>query len=251
MSDITRIDPWQPLKQFTAARIALGRTGVSQATDDVLSFGVAHAQARDAVHLPFEIGTLRQQLEDLDFSTLTVHSAAENRGIYLRRPDLGRKLSESSAAMLDAAAGKGADIVFMVGDGLSSKAMHRHAVPVLIEARSRLEQAGFSIGPVVLAQQARVALGDGVGERLQARLVVVLIGERPGLSSPDSMGIYMTWQPQVGRLESERNCISNIRPEGLAYRDAVHKLEWLVKEATRLELTGVELKDQSDLLPAA
>ncbi|MDR3410872.1 MAG: ethanolamine ammonia-lyase subunit EutC [Formivibrio sp.] len=251
MSEITRLDPWQELKQFTAARIAIGRTGASQPTDAVLSFGVAHAQARDAVHLPFEVDSLRQQLEALDFSTLTVHSAADNRGIYLRRPDLGRTLSSASENMLATASDKGRDVVFMVGDGLSSKAIHRHAVPFLVEARSRLEQSGFSIGPVVLAEQARVALGDGVGEKLQAKFVVVLIGERPGLSSPDSMGLYLTWQPRQGRMDSERNCISNIRPEGLPYQDAVKKLEWLIREADRLQLTGVDLKDQSDLLPAA
>lgn len=251
MSEITRLDPWQELKQFTAARIAVGRTGASQPTQAVLSFGVAHAQARDAVHLPFEADTLRRQLEELDFSTLTVHSAADSRSTYLRRPDLGRSLSEVSIAELAACQEKGADIVFMVGDGLSSKAIHRNALPFLLEARSHLEQAGFSIGPVVLAKQARVALGDGVGELLRAKIVVVLIGERPGLSSPDSMGLYLTWQPRVGRMDSERNCISNIRPEGLPYPEAVRKLEWLIKEASRLQLTGVGLKDQSDLLPDA
>ena len=250
MSDLTRPDPWQELKQFTAARIAVGRTGASQPTDAVLAFGVAHAQARDAVHLPFEVESLRQQLEALDFTTLTVHSAADNRASYLRRPDLGRSLSDASAAELAGAAGKGAEIVFMVGDGLSSKAMHRHALPFLVEARSHLEQAGFSLGPVVLAQQARVALGDGIGELLQAKIVVVLIGERPGLSSPDSMGLYLTWQPRIGRMDSERNCISNIRPEGLPYAEAVRKLEWLIRQACRLQLTGVGLKDESDLLPA-
>lgn len=249
MSEITCVDPWQPLKQFTAARIALGRTGVSQATADVLSFGVAHAQARDAVHLPFEVESLCQQLEELDFSTLTVQSAADSRSTYLRRPDLGRTLSGASAALLAASVDKGADIVFMVGDGLSSKAIHRHALPLLVEARSHLESGGFSVGPVVLARQARVALGDSVGEMLRAKFVIVLIGERPGLSSPDSMGLYLTWQPREGRMDSERNCISNVRPEGLPYQDAVKKLEWLIREARRLQLTGVGLKDQSDLLP--
>jgi len=248
MSEITQQDSWQKLRSFTAARIALGRSGVSLPTQEVLRFGVAHAQARDAVHLPFEAETLACSLAAQGFTTLEVHSQAPDRSSYLRRPDWGRRLACESRQRLLQAAVAPSEVLFVVGDGLSSRAVHEHAEPFLIEARSRLEAEGLSLGPVVLAHQARVALGDEVGECLAAQLVVVLIGERPGLSSPDSLGLYLTWQPRVGRSDAERNCISNIRAAGLSYPLAAQKLTWLALRSRAIKLSGVGLKDQSDLI---
>jgi|SRR5471032_2917985 ethanolamine ammonia-lyase small subunit len=246
-------NPWDALRRFTNARIALGRAGSSLPTAPLLAFELSHAQARDAVHQPLDVAALHASLRASGFDTLDVESAAPDREHYLRRPDLGRKLNGESAARLRdyAAASPGAfDVVFVVADGLSAYAAARHAVPLLERMRSKL--VGLSIGPIVIARQARVALGDGIGELLRARIVVMLIGERPGLSSPDSLGIYLTYEPRIGKSDAERNCISNVRPEGLAYDPAAFKLHYLLIEAARLKLTGVRLKDDSDaLLPAA
>jgi ethanolamine ammonia-lyase small subunit len=253
MSDAPRPDPWTRLRAHTAARIALGRAGASLPTAEVLRFGVAHAQARDAVHLPFDAAQVREALQALGFDTLEVESAAADRAAYLRRPDLGRQLSARSRRLLQDAAGAGCDALCVVGDGLSSSAVHRHAVPLLQALRPLLEGAGIHLGPVVLARQARVALGDEIGELLGAALVVMLVGERPGLSSPDSLGAYLTWAPRVGRMDAERNCVSNIRPEGLACAPAARKIAWLAAAARRIGMTGVRLKDESDgtVLPLA
>ena len=240
-------DPWQQLKGFTQARIALGRTGVSLPTQEILDFGLAHAMARDAVHLPLDVEGLCAALAAANFATLTVHSAVNNRPSYLLRPDLGRRLDEASASKLAAHPEKGADVALLVGDGLSSMAIKNHALPTLQALRSMLPPA-WKVSPVVVASQARVALSDEVGSLLQARLVVMLVGERPGLSSPDSLGIYLTFAPQAGRQDSERNCISNVRPEGLQYQAAAYKTVWLAREAMRIQRTGVELKDQSDVV---
>ncbi|AOJ91529.1 MULTISPECIES: ethanolamine ammonia-lyase subunit EutC [Burkholderia] len=255
MSDAVEKNPWSELKSFTNARIALGRAGSSLPTAPLLAFNLSHAQARDAVHQPLDADALRRELDAAGFATLGVQSAAPDRQHYLRRPDLGRKLSDDGRALL---AGYGAalddapDIVFVVGDGLSAFAAAKQAVPLLRAVRPRLEADGWQIGPVIVATQARVALGDEIGELLRAKLVAVLIGERPGLSSPDSLGVYLTWAPQVGCHDAQRNCISNVRPEGLSYDAAAHKLHYLVTHARRLGLTGVGLKDDSDaLLPAA
>jgi ethanolamine ammonia-lyase small subunit len=245
-------DPWAGLRAHTPARVALGRSGVSLPTDEVLRFGLAHAAARDAVHLPLDVDALREALQREGWPTLHAHSAAPDRATYLLRPDLGRRLDERSAADLSAQAqGVGCDLLFVVGDGLSSMAVARHAPPLLAAVRPLLP-AGWRVGPVVVAEQARVALGDPIGEALRARLVVVLIGERPGLSSPDSLGLYLTWSPRRGRQDAERNCISNVRPEGLPVDAAARKLVWLCAEAARLQLSGVALKDLSDqvALPA-
>jgi ethanolamine ammonia-lyase small subunit len=245
MSDVYRPDPWTELRAHTDARIALGRSGASLPTAEVLRFGVAHAQARDAVHLPFDAATVSAQLAAHGFEPIGVESAAADRATYLHRPDLGRRLSARSRNLLGALAGSGCDLLCVVGDGLSSSAVHRHAVPLLLELRPRLESAGLQIGPVVLAHQARVALGDEIGELLQARAVLMLVGERPGLSSPDSLGAYLTWAPHVGCIDSERNCVSNIRPEGLAYDQAAARLAWLVAAARQLGASGVRLKDET------
>lgn len=241
-------NPWDELRQFTAARIALGRTGNSLPTKELLKFGLAHAQARDAVHLPFAAETLAEELHQQGFTTLQAHSAASDRETYLRRPDLGRQLATESREWLQQQA-EPVDLIIVVGDGLSSTAIHRNTVPFLLELRLRLEALGIKTGPVVLTRQARVAVGDDIGEHLKAKAVAVLIGERPGLSSPDSLGIYLTWSPKIGLLDSERNCISNIRPEGLNYPEAAHKLSWLLSEAFRRHISGVNLKDESDDAP--
>jgi len=239
-------NPWETLRQFTAARIALGRTGSSLPTAELLKFGLAHAQARDAVHLPFASEELEIPLQQLGLSTLTVTSAAADRATYLCRPDLGRKLSTGSRDMLSHHGDKPADVMLVVADGLSSKAVHRQAVPLIAALLPYLHLLDLTLGPVVLAHQSRVALGDDIAEVMQAKAVVMLIGERPGLSSPDSLGIYMTWGPHIQRLESERNCISNVRPEGLDYPQAAFKLAWLLEQAFQRQLSGVNLKDESD-----
>ncbi|MFD1561487.1 ethanolamine ammonia-lyase subunit EutC [Paraburkholderia silviterrae] len=263
MSDAVEKNPWAGLKAFTNARIALGRAGNGLPTAPLLAFNLSHAQARDAVHQPLDAEALRRELEGAGFATLGVASAAPDRDHYLRRPDLGRRLSdESRAALSDVGRtsheGKeGPDIVFVVGDGLSAFAAAKQALPLLQAVRERLDAdsaagRGWRVGPVVVARQARVALGDEIGELLGAKLVAMLIGERPGLSSPDSLGVYLTWAPKVGCHDAMRNCISNVRPEGLPYDGAAHKLHYLLTHARRLGLTGVGLKDDSDaLLPGA
>ncbi|WP_347555086.1 ethanolamine ammonia-lyase subunit EutC [Robbsia sp. KACC 23696] len=253
-----QVNPWDALRQFTDARIALGRAGNSMPTAPLLAFNLAHAQARDAVHQPLDAKALAEALQGAGFSTLDVCSAAKDRLEYLRRPDLGRRLSDDSADALRAYVdqhhgndGKNADlwdVVFVVADGLSSQAAARHALPLLQQVRASLSD--WRIGPVVVATQSRVALGDDVGALLRARLVVILIGERPGLSSPDSLGLYLTYAPRRGTSDAMRNCISNVRPEGLAYPAAAFKLCHLLTEARRLKLTGVQLKDDSDTLLA-
>ena len=182
-------DAWNPLREFTDARIALGRSGASLPTREVLNFGLAHARARDAIHQPFASDQLVQPLVELGLSTLTVRSAASDRHIYLNRPDLGRQLNEESRADLAASGARPADLLLVIGDGLSSYAVQRQAVPLIRALLPYLKTLGLSLAPVVLAHQSRVALGDDIGETLKARAVAILIGERPGLSSPDSLGV--------------------------------------------------------------
>lgn len=239
-------DAWKALNQFTDARIALGRSGASLPTAEVLKFGLAHAQARDAIHQTFDSDTLAEQLAALDLETLTVHSQATDRPVYLNRPDLGRRLDEPSRERLMARRATPHDVLLVIGDGLSSHAVQRQAVPLVKALLPFLATLGLSTGPVVLAHQSRVALGDDIGECLNSKAVAMLIGERPGLSSPDSLGVYLTWKPERARIESERNCISNIRPEGLGYDAAAFKLAWLLEQAFLRRLTGVNLKDESD-----
>lgn len=239
-------DPWEALKAFTDARIALGRTGCSVLTDDYLKFSLAHARARDAIQMPFRRDMLEKQLERMGLKTLEVESAAVDRETFITRPDLGRRLSEESKRKLQEMNDPGSDVLLVIGDGLSSKAVHEQAVPLIRQFLPYMKELGLSLGPVVLAAQSRVALGDDIAEQLHCRLVAILIGERPGLSSPDSLGVYMTWHPRRGRLESERNCISNIRPEGLSYEKAAFKLAWLVEAAFDIQKSGTALKDESD-----
>lgn len=266
---------WARLRQFTPARIGLGRAGSSLPTEALLDFELAHARARDAVHAEFDAEALAGGLKDSGFGeSLLVASRARDRMEYLLRPDLGRQLDEESRRKIEAA--PRCELAVVIGDGLSAVAPMRHAEAVLREffqptsantgqtrstrasLRSVLAQ-GKSLGTqegiageksqnvtVVVANRARVALGDEIGQLLGADAVVVLIGERPGLSSPDSLGIYLTWAPRVGRTDAERNCISNVRPEGLPYAEAGRRLRYLLGEARRLQLSGVALKDDSE-----
>ncbi|MEO8114891.1 MAG: ethanolamine ammonia-lyase subunit EutC [Phenylobacterium sp.] len=240
-------DPWAHLAALTPARIALGRSGASLPTREVLAFSLAHARARDAVHAPFDAERLATEIEQLGLKTLRVESAAPDRATYLRRPDLGRRLSEDSQARLAARAATPCDLALVVADGLSSPAVHAHAPAVLAALKPGIEAAGWRLPPVVIANQGRVALGDQVGELLGARLVILLVGERPGLSSPDSLGAYITFAPRVGRTDAMRNCVSNIRSAGLSHDQAAFRILWLAREALRLGHTGVDLKDESDL----
>lgn len=244
MSDPPTNDPWARLRRVTRARIGLGRAGDALPTGALLDFQLAHARARDAVHTPFDTDALAAQLDGLPVVRVT--SAAPSRAVYLQRPDLGRRLSPESAAALPSGP---FDVAFVIGDGLSATAVHAHAVPTLKAILTRLD--GWSIAPIVLATGCRVALGDEIGARLGAGMVAVLIGERPGLSAADSLGIYLTYDPKPGRRDSERNCISNIHPpDGLGYQAAADKLAWLMREARRLKLTGVSLKDDAPALDA-
>ncbi|MCS0497075.1 ethanolamine ammonia-lyase subunit EutC [Ancylobacter sp. MQZ15Z-1] len=241
-------DAWAKLGRATPARIALGRAGAGLPTREVLRFALAHAQARDAVHSPFDPEAMARDVAGLGFETVAVTSAAPAREAYLRRPDLGRRLSEEGRAALAPFAGTAPDLAIVIADGLSSTAAHAQAPAFLAAFKARIAEEGWSTGPVVIASEARVALGDEAGEILGARAVVMLIGERPGLSSPDSLGLYLTFAPKVGRTDAERNCISNVRGAGLSHEHAAFKLAWLLKEALARRLTGVSLKDESDLL---
>ena len=246
-------NPWQALRRFTAARIALGRAGVSLPTQAQLAFQLAHAQARDAVHLALDAEHLQQQLIAAEIPgaahSQILQSAAPDRLTYLQRPDLGRRLSDASRQALLAsyppATGPLYDVGFVIADGLSALAISRNAVPFLAALQTRLAARNWRQAPLAIVRQGRVAVGDEVGSLLRTRLVVVLIGERPGLSSPDSMGLYISWMPRVGLSDAERNCISNVRPEGMRYDEAAYKLDYLLAEALRRQLTGVQLKDES------
>lgn len=241
-------NPWQGLRRFTAARIALGRTGTSLPTAPHLAFQLAHARARNAVHLALDSGRLADELRSDGHEVVEIHSAATTRPIYLQRPDLGRRLDDASREALRSrtAPSQPYDLAIVIGDGLSALAIAQNARPFLRALMPSITAAGWSLAPITVALQARVALGDEVGAALGARAVVVLIGERPGLSSPDSMGLYLTFAPKSGLTDEARNCISNVRPEGLSYERAAHKLVYLLGEAFRRGLSGVQLKDEAD-----
>lgn len=244
---LIKTDPWQQLKSFTRARIAIGRVGSSLPTSEVLDFGLAHAMARDAVHLALDVDALEAAIQQQQFTTIRAKSMAPDRASYLLRPDWGRRLHEQSLIQLqNVSQTKPIDFLIVVGDGLSSLAVSRHVAPLLAEIRNHIP-ADWHTGHVVIASQARVAIGDEIGQAMNAKMVAMLIGERPGLSSPDSLGIYLTYNPKLGLSDADRNCISNVRPEGLQYAAAAKKLLWLAKEAMRLKVTGVSLKDESDV----
>jgi ethanolamine ammonia-lyase small subunit len=239
-------DVWVRLRQFTPARIGLGRIGGSLPTQAMLDFELAHARARDAVHVGFNPAALAKELRDDGLGEpAIVVSQARDRMEYLLRPDLGRVLDAESREKLTGLRGGGCELAVVIADGLSGVAPARHAVALLREVVTALELNWTNV-TVVVANRGRVALGDEIGELLGAEAVVVLIGERPGLSSPDSLGVYLTWAPRVGRTDAERNCISNVRPEGLPYREAAKRLVYLLCEARRLKLSGVALKDDSE-----
>ncbi|MCJ7956230.1 MAG: ethanolamine ammonia-lyase subunit EutC [Pseudomonas sp.] len=243
-------NPWLELRRLTPARIALGRTGTSIPTSAQLDFQFAHAQARDAVHLPFDHEGLSSQMAERGRESLLLHSAAVDRHMYLQRPDLGRRLSDESAQSLrDYAAANpgGVDLAVVVADGLSALAVHKHTLPFLTRMEEQTHAEGWSLSPVILVEQGRVAVADEIGQLLGAKMVVILIGERPGLSSPDSLGLYFTYNPKVGLTDAYRNCISNVRLEGLSYGMAAHRLLYLMKEACRRQLSGVNLKDEAQV----
>lgn len=229
------------LRDFTMARVGLERAGTALATREVLAFQLAHAAARDAVHQPLDRTSLQIACAARNWPLLTLHSAAEDRMIYLRRPDLGRRLDERSRDSLRASAS--CDLAVALIDGLSALAVERHALPLLDLLLPLFADAGWSRADLVLVEQGRVAVGDEIGLALHAKLALVLIGERPGLSAPDSLGAYLTWHPTPGRTDAERNCVSNIRLDGLGYRPAADRIFALANEARRRSLTGVALKE--------
>ena len=239
MSGIAR---WTDLRRFTPARVGLGRAGNGLPTRAHLDFLEAHARARDAVHSALDVPALQAALAPEP--TVLVHSAAPDRATYLLRPDLGRRLADDT--VLSPAP---CDLAIVIADGLCATGVQHHAPPLLARLLPALRQAGMRIAPLVIAQQARVAIGDPIGAALGARAVAVLIGERPGLSAPHSLGAYLTWAPKPGRTDAERNCISNIRPEGLDYDAAAAKLLWLVRAMFEARLSGVALKDEQPKAP--
>jgi len=239
-----RPDSWAGLRRFTDARIALGRCGASLPTAAHLAFQAAHAQARDAVHTPLDTAALMTALAARNWPALRVSSAAPDRPTYLRRPDLGRRLSPDSQELLSGPMAP-CEVVVVVADGLSSAAITANALPVLTALIPLLGQAGRKLGPILVASQARVALGDPIGEALQAEVSIMLIGERPGLSAMDSLGLYLTWMPRPGRVDAERNCISNVRTGGMAQEEAARQAALLVDSMKSHRSGGIALADQT------
>lgn len=253
MTDVVTVNPWVALTQFTQARIALGRAGTSLPTRPHLDFQFAHARARNAVHHEFNHERVMSQLVDRKLDVISLISAAKTRPIYLQRPDLGRRLSDDSFEDLKIAKGEDSefDISIVLVDGLSSFAVELNAIPFLDILLPKLAASGYSISPVAVVRQGRVAIGDPICESLKAKLVIVLIGERPGLSSPDSLGCYITWMPSNKSNDADRNCISNIRHGGIDFPGAAHKLMYLIDQAFERKLSGVNLKDETELKPLA
>ena len=240
-------DPLSFLKEFTPARIAIGSTGSSIPTKQSLEFKLAHAHARDAVYSAMDSEELAEALMQFNLPVLQLHSRAESRAQYLQRPDLGRLLDEYSINRLTDQI-TGDDVVIIIADGLSAMAIDENALALLQLLIPKLLAAKLKIGPLCLVQQGRVAIGDPIADALNARLSIILIGERPGLSAADSMGAYLTYNPKPGLKDNSRNCISNIRPGGLNYAAAADKIFYLVQEAFKRKLSGVELKDNEGLL---
>lgn len=253
-------NPWRALSRFTPAHVGLGRAGVSLPTAAHLAFQLAHAMARDAVHDALDVARVRADVAGLGLPSVHLHSAAPDRAGYLQRPDLGRRLDDASLdtlALAQASAGStSCDLAFVVVDGLSCRAAQR-APGFIGEVLERLrdtsgeDDARWRVGPVAVVEQGRVAIGDVIGDALGAAVVVVMIGERPGLSSPDSLGAYLTWAPRPGRTDAERNCLSNIRPAGLRDAEAATRLVGLLRAARRRGASGVGLKDEHDMLAGA
>lgn len=241
-------DLWTRLRGLTAARIGLARSGASLATGPLLDFRLAHARARDAVQAELDTARLSRDLAPLDLPILTLTSAAADKQTYLMRPDFGRRLAPDAERALPAHAGV-YDVVFVVSDGLSAQAIQTHAAPLLARVMDGLKAEAWRIAPVAIVTRGRVAIGDRVAALLRAQCVAMLIGERPGLSAPDSLGAYVTWQPRPQTSDAERNCISNIRPGGIAYADAAVKLIHLMRAMRARGLSGVKLKDETEPVP--
>ena len=237
------------LKALTPARVALGRVGAGLPTRALLDFTLDHARARDAVHAPFDAETLASDLAGLSLAPIMVASQAADRGDYLKRPDLGRLLDASSETRLAARRQPPCDVVLVIGDGLSPAAVNAHASELVRGLLPRLAEAGIGLGPAVVASGARVALSDRIGALLNARMVVLLIGERPGLTAPHSLGAYLTFAPKPGLTDAERNCVSNIHAAGLSYDEAAFKIAWLARAGLARGVTGVALKDDSGPTP--
>jgi ethanolamine ammonia-lyase small subunit len=233
------------LRDLTPARVGLGRAGASLPTEALLAFTLAHARARDAVHAAFDVPALIAGLDGLGLEAPHVCSAARDRQDYLRRPDLGRRLDEVSQQLLRGRRTGSCRLAVVVGDGLSPVAVNRHAIALVESLMPRLAAEGIEIGRAVVASGARVALGDEIGALVGARMVVMVLGERPGLSAPDSLGVYLTFAPRPGITDAERNCVSNIHGAGLGYDEAAFRLAWLIREGLAREITGVVLKEES------
>ncbi|MEI7964131.1 MAG: ethanolamine ammonia-lyase subunit EutC [Chitinophagaceae bacterium] len=238
---------WQSLKKYTPARVALGRTGNAIPVQEMLQLKVAHAFAKDAVYATMDVHFIEQSLKHLNFPVLSVCSKAVNRKMYIQRPDLGRQLDEASSVLLQQNT-KGFDVGFIIADGLSAIAIQLHSLPFIQQVVPLLRKAGFSIAPIVIASQARVAIGDAIGSIMQCKVSVVLIGERPGLSVCDSMGIYSTYQPAMGLTDESRNCISNIHANGLDYYTAAQKTFSLIQNSIAFKISGVHLKENTNII---
>jgi ethanolamine ammonia-lyase small subunit len=244
-NEVVRKDGWGQLKAYTAARIALGSAGNAMPIKEVLRFKTDHAFARDAVQSQLTIDSLLRQLEPFRLPTNIVKSKARDRKEYLQRPDLGRKLNDASTQMLRDISSRACDVAIILADGLSATAINKHAIPVLQLVVPALKEKGLTLSAVTIVEQARVAIGDEIGSLLNAKMSIVFVGERPGLSSPDSMGVYLTHGPVPGVKDNGRNCISNIRPEGLMYATAADMLLYMINASLAAGFSGVALKDQT------
>lgn len=241
------IEPLKALQEFTAARIAIGRVGTSIPLKQSLDFKLAHAHARDAVYSELDINQLSESLKQFESPVICLHSQVTDRRQYLQRPDLGRRLNDASSDQLTDYF-VDTDIAIIIADGLSATAINENAIGLLKELIPLLSQSAFKLAPISLVEQGRVAIGDDIGYNLNAQLSLVLIGERPGLSSADSLGAYLTYKPKPGLTDEARNCVSNIRPKGLTYKKAARKIFYLISEAFKRKLSGVELKDNAGLI---
>ncbi|MEO1890034.1 MAG: ethanolamine ammonia-lyase subunit EutC [Cycloclasticus sp.] len=241
-------DSWSNLKQFTSARIALGRAGGSLKTNDWLDFKLAHARARDAVHGEFDAAALAKELSSIGLPTLLVSSRIKDRAEFLKRPDLGRRLDVVSKRLLSERSDATSDLVIVVSDGLSASAVHAHVVNLLSTLMPKLLEASWSVLPLVISRYGRVAIQDEIGVLLGAKTALILIGERPGLSATDSLGAYLVHGPKMGNTDANRNCVSNIRPAGLNYQKAADTLFYLLSEIKRRQISGVEVKDERSLM---
>jgi ethanolamine ammonia-lyase small subunit len=244
---IIREDPWQSLKSFTQARIALGKTGVAVPLSEVLSFRLSHAHARDAVFSGMKTDKLREGFHQFNLPVHELQSLAGNRVVYLQRPDHGRKLDTGSIQILRQYQQSAFDIVIIIADGLSGAAVNSHAVLLLEQVFALLQKKSFSIAPLIIVQQGRVAIADEIGQLLNAKLSLILIGERPGLTTSESLGAYITYQPKSGLTDESRNCISNIHSGGLSYETAARKIVYLIRFAIELKLSGIGLKEDERL----